>query len=104
MNTINIRNLSDNLFKARERLEQVKSEAAILTLSGHQRAVSISVVSERGTRKLDVTELDDRYYQVKQTRGMEMVLLGLKKWYAAEIDRAKDQVAAIEQKLRQETK
>lgn len=103
MNTANVRIMCGQLDEARESLRKLKNEASGLHLNASQTFVNITVSSDRGSRRLSVTQMDERTYMNVQTRGMEMVLLGIKKWYSAEIDRAAHLVTVLESRIAEAT-
>lgn len=103
MNTVEVKHMCGQLDEARANLKKLQNEAGGLQLKASQTFVSLTVSSDRGSRRLAVTEMNERTYMNVQTRGMEMVLLGIKKWYSAEIDRAEHLVTVLESKIAKAT-
>lgn len=100
-----IRILLDEREKAIDALGILHDEMAKLRLSGHQDDVSLGVsIGGRSRRIAIATVTRESGYASAQVRGMEMLMLGIKKWYAGEIDVAKERIKNIENKLREATK
>jgi hypothetical protein len=97
MNTKLIRSLSDDLDSARALLAKLKDELALIDMRKGQDCCSISCAG----RTLSVTAwTQDSYYMPRLVNGMEMVQLGLRKYWQAMIDSQADVVAAKEAALR----
>lgn len=102
MDTQKIVKLAEALDKARSGLESLEYEASLLNLSGHQQAVRVQI-GER-SRFFSLAEIDhQRSYAAVAIRGTEMVMLGVKKLYAARVDAMKQHIASIETSLREQT-
>lgn len=98
MNTKLIRSLSEDVDKARELLAKLKSELALIDMRRGQDCCLISCAG----RTLSVTAFnDDRTYMPRLVRGMEMVQLGLRKYWQAMIDSQAAVVAEKEAALRE---
>ncbi|HJP68593.1 MAG TPA: hypothetical protein VJ846_06800 [Sphingomicrobium sp.] len=102
MNTQNISKLVEALDKARSDLDALEREASLLNLTGHQQTIHVRV-GEKG-RTFSLAEIDhQRTYAAVAIRGTEMVMLGVKKLYAARADAKKQHIASIEVQLRELT-
>ena len=102
MNTEKIAKLADELNKARSALDSIEYEALLLHLNGHQQVISVRV-GDKG-RSFSLAEIDhQRSYAAVAIRGTEMVMLGIKKLYAARIDSMKQRIASIETSIREQT-
>jgi hypothetical protein len=106
MDSALIEDLLKARFRAKERLELLTAEASRLRLSGHQEDVRVHVqIGGRQSRPIEIAHIDRNHsYAAVQVRGMEMVMLGVKKWYAAAIDDAKERLANIETQIREAAK
>jgi len=102
-NTTDIRGLLDQYDKAVDALGILRDEAAKLRLNGHQDDVQLSIhISGRKGRGLTLaTSSRETNYASAQVRGMEMIMLGVKKWYAAEIERHQQHVKRLEERIRE---
>jgi hypothetical protein len=102
MDTKKVADLLESLDKARSSLDKLEYEASLLNLNGHQRQISVRVGESQ--REICLTQLDyQRTYASIAIRGTEMVMLGVKKLYAAWIDAQKQKVAALETSIREHT-
>lgn len=104
MNTSTLRNLADKLDSAINYRDALVDEAALLTLSGHQSEITLSVFTGRGKgRAIQLSRISRAHsYASVQVRGTEMIMLGVKKWYAAAIDEANESICAVERQMRAE--
>lgn len=76
-------------------LAKLQSERANLKCNGQNTA---SIYCQN--RKLDLMDVSrETSWQAKQRRGMEMISLGLIKWYDAEIERQEAKIASWKAKL-----
>jgi hypothetical protein len=104
VNTSTIRALADAHEKACDRLGILLYEAKFLKLSGHQEGVTLHVSIGGKSRLLSVVAVTrESGYSSVQVRGMEMIMLGVKKWYADAIDRERANVKKIEAQMREAT-
>jgi hypothetical protein len=102
MNTQSIVKLAETLDKARFDLSALEYEMSLLNLSGHQQTVHVRI-GDKG-RSFGLAEIDHgRNYAAVAIRGTEMVMLGMKKLYAARVDSMKQHIASLEAKLREHT-
>ena len=98
MNHLRINELSGRIEKAIAELEKLQAEAANIKCNG-QNTVAVSCQG----RAIWVVLADrDSGYMAQQVRGMEMILLGLKKYWAGLIDVAQQDLAALREELRKE--
>lgn len=89
-----------SLESAQSNLHELETEYSLLNLTGHQQEIRISVGDT--TRTLSLARFDNATYTAVAVRGTEMVMLGVKKLYAARIDEARQGVREIEEKIRAE--
>ena len=102
MNTQSIVKLAETLDKARFDLGALEYEMSLLNLSGHQQTVHVRI-GDKG-RSFGLAEIDHgRNYAAVAIRGTEMVMLGVKKLYAARVDSMKQHIASLEARLREHT-
>lgn len=106
MNTQEICQIATEIDKADAALDQLLRESKLLNLSGHQSSVTLYVRMGNGNaRSLTIADNSrETGYISTQVRGMEMLMLGIKKWYAGEIDQAKDKKSRLEKQIREKTK
>lgn len=98
MDTKLVRSRTEDLDFARGLLAKLKDELALIDMRKGQDCCAISCAG----RRLDVTAFsEDRHYMPRLVRGMEMVQLGLRKYWQAMIDSQADVVAAKESALRE---
>lgn len=103
MNIKRITDLSGKLDRARIDLDVMKKEAALLNLNGHQEIIRVGI-GNKSSQTFSLAEIDHRHsYAAVAIRGTEMVMLGVKKLYAARIDSMKEHIADIEALIKQET-
>lgn len=104
MNTSTLRNLADRHDRAISHRDELVDEAASLTLSGHQSETTLSVFTGKVKGRAIPISFVSRQssYSAAQVRGTEMIMLGIKKWYSAEIDKANESIRAIEEEMRAE--
>lgn len=102
MDTQKIVKLAEELAKSRSSLELLEYEASLLNLSGHQQTITVRIGDK--SRSFILAEIDhQRSYAAVAIRGTEMVMLGVKKLYAARVDAMKQHIASIETSLREQT-
>lgn len=101
MNTDLIRKLTFDLDDAEKLLKELTTEAEYLNLN-HQDLISVCV--PKVTRWIAVAENGGREagWMTRLIRGREMILLGMKKAYAAMIEQQKERVQAIKEQIAQE--
>lgn len=106
MNTQEICQIAVEIDKADAALTQLLRESKLLNLSGHQDGVALHVrIGNGGARSLTIADNSrETGYISTQVRGMEMLMLGIKKWYAGEIDQAKDRKSRLEKRLQEKAK
>lgn len=98
MNTKLIRSRTEDLDSARALLAKLKDELALIDMRKGQDCCHISCAG----RVLALTAFtEDRTYMPRLVRGMEMVQLGLRKYWQAMIDSQADVVVAKEAALRE---
>ena len=98
MNTKLIRSRSEDLDAAVALLAKLKGELDLIDMRKGQHCCPISCAG----RTLSVTAwTQDNHYMPRLVRGMEMVQLGLRKYWQAMIDNQADVVAAKEVALRE---
>ncbi|AXE31590.1 hypothetical protein DK842_17800 [Chromobacterium phragmitis] len=103
MNTADICGLLKELDAARDELKKLKEEASLLSLSGHQNQISIQVGNS--SRSLAIARIESRNgYASTLVRGREMILLGVKKAYAALISTQAQRVRDLEESIQQQCK
>lgn len=91
--TAQVRHFCDVVDGHRKELEKLMEEEATLRMKRGQGEFSVNAAG----RRISVTAVQDRTYMPSMVRGMEMVQLGLLKWYAAAIDRQKALLASAEE-------
>ncbi|MBU6488292.1 MAG: hypothetical protein KGQ57_10735 [Burkholderiales bacterium] len=102
MDTQKIAKLVAELDKARSDLDAIEYEVSLLNLSGHQQTIHVRI-GEKG-RSFSLAEIDHQCsYAAVAIRGTEMVMLGVKKLYAARVDAKKQHIKSIEARLRELT-
>lgn len=106
MNLTNIADLCKELAAARSALQSLEADMRILDgVGSHQNLVTLSVnIGSAAKKKIDLVAIGGREvgWTSQQVRGAEMLMLGVKKWYSGEIDKAQGRVLQIEEKLRAE--
>lgn len=95
MNTEKIRDLTKVLDAEKAKLAALKAQASMLTLSGHQNQISVTIQDKV---QLAVTAMDRGWHQ-RCIRGREMILLGVKKAMAAMIEEQEFAVEKAKQDL-----
>ncbi len=95
MNTEKIRDLTKVLDAEKAKLAALKAQASMLTLSGHQNQISVTIQDKV---QLAVTAMD-RGWSQRCIRGREMILLGVKKAMAAMIEEQEFAVEKAKQDL-----
>lgn len=96
MNHQEIEFANNILIKEIDELLKLKHELSNLRCNG-QNTVTIYCQN----RRLEIIDVSrETGWGAKQKRGMEMISLGLIKWYGAEIDRQELKVASWQAKLR----
>lgn len=96
MNHKEIEWANNRIAEEAKELDKLKSERAMLRCGGDQNTVSLYCQS----RKLQIIDISrETNWSAKQVRGMEMIALGLIKWYDAEIDRQEAKVAEWKARL-----
>lgn len=101
MDTKAIRQWTEVLDKKRQQLDELKQEASLLTLSGNQDQIRVTVGTKG--RSIAVSEMGRDWAQ-HLIRGREMILLGVKKAYAAMIAEAEAEILEVERKIAEATK
>lgn len=97
MNHKEIEWANNRIAEEEKELHKLRIERAALRCSGDQNTVALYCQN----RKLQVTDVSrETNWNAKQVRGMEMIALGLIKWYDAEIDRQEAKIAEWKAKLR----
>lgn len=99
MDTNRLKILMKHLEDARAELAMINETAAALRLAAGQNKVGISIDGH----SIALTALDNRTWMPKQVRGMEMILLGAKKYFAALIEQQQDLIHRIEEAIRAES-
>lgn len=99
MNTKAIRQMTELLDQRRKQIAELKHEASLLTLNCNQEEIRVSV--GKSTRSIAVTAMG-RDYMHKMIRGREMILLGVKKVYAAIIEEFESDITELEKKIAEE--
>lgn len=100
MNTKAIIELAAQLDRARAAREKLRTEEAALRMQAGQNCVSISCMG----RTIAITSLSrETNYMPQPVRGMQMIQLGLLKWYSAQAERADSEVRQLEEDLRNAT-
>lgn len=98
MNHVEIGWTNERIERELKELEKLRSERANLNCNG-QNMVTLFC----NTRRVDLMEVSrETYWQAKQRRGMEMIALGLIKWYDAEIDKQVELIQTLHHKLAKE--
>jgi hypothetical protein len=101
MNTDLIRSLTKDLDLARKSLIALRAEAETLNL-GHQGTISVCVPG--ATRAIVVAQDGGRSFgwQSRMVRGREMIMLGIKKAYAAMIESERAQIEVLKEAIAKE--
>ena len=89
MNIQEIRQIATEIDKADAEMAQLIREFKTLNLSGHQNNVTLHVrFGNESIRSLTVADNNREPGSLSPpVRGLALLMLGIKKWYAAEIDR-----------------
>ena len=98
MNHLRINELTGLITKKIAELGKLRDEAA--NIKGN--AQNTVAVSCQGRAIWVVLADRDSGYMAQQVRGMEMILLGLKKYWAGLIDTAEMELASLREELRRE--
>jgi len=101
MDTNAISELCKKLEQEEKLLQELKKEASLLNLNGHQEQITVSFSGK--TRAIAISDMA-RDYSQKVIRGREMILLGVKKAYLGIIDHQENVVVKIKEEIREHTK
>lgn len=95
MTLTELKNLVERLGSRGEELQRLRAAFQACQLSGHQKSISVQI---DGVGSIALTEMDNAYAQ-RLIRGREIILLGVKKAIAAQIDAKVKTLRELEEEI-----